>query len=306
MYGHRRERSSLSTNCSQSSGHSRVLPFATARPLQTTNPLKAIAETPTTEPTNVYISENRRFAVAQPRRVITQPATFADPRTGYRATNKRHSASINISTLLGPMTAKHAVRARPIIGLGLTLNPADTLVKLQPRRSVNHTKPSSEVGRSPLLLTTPRKNTMMRSPRTAANSRSSIVLNEAFSYASPMLESCVSLNDLGSPRDADPQMVPLRQVRSSAGTPQSADNWVLNAQMAVDSWQSSPEEGEEEEEDSQSRESCGCADDLRSRCSRNCDNDDGLSGCAGNDDESASEARVPSICSERTETESIS
>ncbi|KAJ2500032.1 hypothetical protein GGH96_003070 [Coemansia sp. RSA 1972] len=142
MYGHRRERSSLSTNCSQSSGHSRVLPFATAR-TRAAGHMEAIAETPDTQ--------------------------------------------------------------MPIIGLGLTLNPADALVRIQSRRSIHSVK--------------------------AESTRSSVVLSEAFSYASPALESCVSLADL-SPRYTDPQFVHTRSVKRTH---------MQSEQMAKDSWQSSPE-----------------------------------------------------------------
>ncbi|KAJ2480616.1 hypothetical protein IWW56_002327 [Coemansia sp. RSA 2131] len=202
MYGHRRERSSLSTTCSQSSGHSRVLPFATARTLQAPGHMEAIAETPDT---HMYISDNHRFALAQPRRVITQPATF-----GHRVQPKRHSASIGISTLLTEKS-RHATRVRPIIGLGLTLNPADALVRLQPRRST-HT-------------------------HSAESSRSSIVLSEAFAYASPALESCASLADL-SPRYTDPQIVHTCNVKRNVCK--------QSEQMAVASWQSSPDDSESE------------------------------------------------------------
>ncbi|KAJ2146478.1 hypothetical protein IW136_000554 [Coemansia sp. RSA 678] len=204
MYGHRRERSSLSTNCSQSSGHSRVLPFATAR-TRDIGHMESIAETPDTQ---MYISDNHRFALAQPRRVITQPTKF-----GHRMQpNKRHSASIGISTLLTEKSSRHGTRVRPIIGLGLTLNPADALVRIQSRRSITTTRIAQ-----------------------SESTRSSVVLSEAFSYASPALESCVSLTDL-SPY-TDPQFVHTRSVKRTHAQ---------SEQMAKDSWQSSPDSVESE------------------------------------------------------------
>ncbi|KAJ1845953.1 hypothetical protein IWW55_005745 [Coemansia sp. RSA 2706] len=213
MHGHRRERSSLSTNCSQSSGHSRVLPFATAHALQPASRLRmeAITEAPES-PAKHYISGNRRFALAQPRRVITQPCAVA---AATRAAAKRHSAAIGIGALLGGDKGPKQVSVRPIIGLGLTLNPRDNLVRLQPRRS-GAQMPAA-----------------VHSPECNATARSSLVLSEAFA-ASPLLESCVSLADLCvSPRD--PQMVPL--PRASVCTQQ-------RQQMAADSWLSSPADSE--------------------------------------------------------------
>ncbi|KAJ1752749.1 hypothetical protein LPJ79_001005 [Coemansia sp. RSA 1821] len=140
--------------------------------------MESIAETPSAS--KMYISSNRRFAVAQPRRVITQPEY-----------TKRQSASIRINTLLG--ASDRTLRARPIIGLGVTLNPADTLVRLRPKRPDR-------------LLTSPVMETC----------RSSVVLSEAFSRSSPALDSLASLSDVGSPRYRDPQMVPTVAARTLA------------------------------------------------------------------------------------------
>ncbi|KAJ2450289.1 hypothetical protein EV183_004383 [Coemansia sp. RSA 2336] len=203
MYGHRRDRSSLSTNCSHSSGHSRVLPFATAptlrKPSLCAPRMEAIAETPSAP--KMYISSNRRFAVAQPRRVITQPGC-----------TKPQSASIRINTLLG--AGDRTFRARPIIGLGVTLNPADTLVRLRPKRS-------------DARLTSPVVETC----------RSSVLLSEAFSRSSPALDSLASLSDVGSPRYRDPQMVPTAAARSLATASMSEHQ--KKQQLAALSWLSS-------------------------------------------------------------------
>ncbi|KAJ2853382.1 hypothetical protein J3B02_003168, partial [Coemansia erecta] len=194
MFKHRRD-SSLSTSASISSDHTRVLPFATAafasHRLQPIS-IKGIPETPVAEeepnslcssPPRIRIggqakslengdlyypaSGHPRFALAQPRRVVTVNGPAAMPAAaktlllsdvepkatgmGSRpqcARTKRRSVAIGISSMLPSGTAAavnnsssvssgagglSGARPRPIIGLGLTLNPADTLVTLQMR-----------------------------------------------------------------------------------------------------------------------------------------------------------------------------
>ncbi|KAJ1897212.1 hypothetical protein LPJ66_003514 [Kickxella alabastrina] len=234
-YKHRRE-SSLSTRASMSSEHSRVLPFATAAftsrtlgPISASSPFQ-LQRTTTRDsvrprsqiandiisPPNIRIGgETRtlgnggvyypafghpRFALAQPRRVVTvngsmpilnqqEPIKEEEPKhakrvqplgavvaprpknfvhqengsnssirsssavakqaNGLAATKpKRRSMAIGISSILPPQrnsivsngsttgnnNGLGGPRARPIIGLGVTLNPADALVTLQPRR----------------------------------------------------------------------------------------------------------------------------------------------------------------------------
>ncbi|KAJ2850632.1 hypothetical protein IWW36_001743 [Coemansia brasiliensis] len=272
MHGHRRERSSLSTNCSQSSGHSRVLPFATAHTLRPEAPrssyrvqpkiMEAIAETPSSK---MYISANRRFAVAQPRRVITQPeSTMRQPAIG-----KRQSASIRINTLLGAQGSDRALRAagpraRPIIGLGLTLNPADTLVRLQPKRSATDTRVESQLA------------CVAKSPSIMEACRSSVVLSEAFSRQSPALaeDSFASLADACSPRHNDPQMVPMTVAARayanicSSEQQQAALSWLSSSS---DKSSASPATNHDE---AQVPASCSfsmlsrsiCADAQHSRC----------------------------------------
>ncbi|KAJ2834161.1 hypothetical protein GGI24_000528 [Coemansia furcata] len=110
---HRRE-SSVSTNTSSCSSQTRVLPFATARAPQALGP-------------------SSRYAMARPRRVVTDNGKIHDPKRAApppRIAGRRHSAAIG--TLLPVVGGS---RTRAIIGLGLTLNPADAVVRLQPRNA---------------------------------------------------------------------------------------------------------------------------------------------------------------------------
>ncbi|KAJ2861476.1 hypothetical protein GGI22_002446 [Coemansia erecta] len=109
---------------------------------------------------------NPRFALAKPRRVITvngaiasssnEPLGFSSRRPRdisgpQRQQHRKVRASISLHSILPPLSEpkRHVgslsnvsngsssslggTRTRPIIGLGLTLNPADALVTIQPR-----------------------------------------------------------------------------------------------------------------------------------------------------------------------------
>ncbi|PIA15762.1 hypothetical protein COEREDRAFT_9003 [Coemansia reversa NRRL 1564] len=278
-FRHKRD-SSLSTNCSIISGQSRVLPFATTstlRPVssQSTNSsitrkfgcktMAAISEvssdrelsattTIKTEANsfkntkNMYFVDNPRFAMARPRRVVTQLAPEKNI-TGIRD-RSRSSTAISIGSILGESnrsTQLKGMRARPIIGLGLTLNPADTLVRLQPRRSA--TQPEADtIAMLPHSLTSNLLDAFdsidaapsLTKDDVSATARSSVVLSEAFSYKSPMLESCVSLVDLASPRNTDPQLIVSKPARAPIAS-NKENTMAAVAQASIDSWISSPE-----------------------------------------------------------------
>ncbi|KAJ1801632.1 hypothetical protein LPJ59_000121 [Coemansia sp. RSA 2399] len=115
-----------------------------------------------------------RFALAKPRRVITvngaiassnEPLDFSRRRCRprdisgpQRQQNRKVRASISLHSMLPPLSEpkRHigsssnvsngsssslgGTRTRPIIGLGLTLNPADALVTIQPRSRALRTR----------------------------------------------------------------------------------------------------------------------------------------------------------------------
>ncbi|KAJ2802265.1 hypothetical protein H4R21_002485 [Coemansia helicoidea] len=223
-YSHQRE-STLSTTCSSTSGSSRVLPFATTRALPAACAMAAIAEAAAEDgdavPSKVCF-DNPRFALAQPRRVATFNAGEAAARSGV---------AIRISSILGERGGGRlgVARGRPIIGLGVTLNPSDALVRLQPRRSA--TQPTAdpacvvrglaEAGWAPGSAIRAKRaaglaGAIPRSPPAANSplaSRSSIVLSDAFASGGQLLRSSASLPGLAqSPLNADPLLVPLRAV----------------------------------------------------------------------------------------------
>ncbi|KAJ2803074.1 hypothetical protein H4R20_003031, partial [Coemansia guatemalensis] len=200
-------------------------------------------------PKKMYFVDNPRFAMARPRRVVTQLAQ-GQSIPGIRD-RSRSSTAISIGAILGDAskTAQKGMRARPIIGLGLTLNPADTLVRLQPRRSA--TQPEADtIAKLPHSLGSSSLDAfdaVDSAPTTtkdgvSATARSSVVLSEAFSYKSPMLESCVSLADFASPRNSDPQLIDSKPSQAPMASALSTEDAVAaQAQASIESWISSPE-----------------------------------------------------------------
>ncbi|KAJ1881762.1 hypothetical protein H4R99_000978 [Coemansia sp. RSA 1722] len=300
VYKHRRD-SSLSTSASISSNHTRVLPFAAFgthnNRLQPISPIQitSIPETHNEETSHssprvcinngqAKILENNRlyyqasghsrFALAQPRRVVTVngPATktllladieprevTADKRTGSCARGKRRSAAIGISTILpngtGAAVSNTSVassngglsstRARPIIGLGLTLNPADTLVTLQTRcrrrnaqpRAVTDPQTIAELAecardkkqaigdgsRKPIArITDTNGEEAPESPNETLEN--DVLFDLALLSPLDIMKSCVSL--VGSPRNLDPELISLARRRSAklVAVPQDTPN----------------------------------------------------------------------------------
>lgn len=148
IYQRHKRDSSQCTNMSSSSitsGQSRVLPFAKA--FATSNILPAVEEEAKAEQStkrrDMYIPPSstgsyQRFALAQPRRVITPtyPTTNSQQQQQQLPLKRRLPAgrkgtAIGIGTLMSP-----PCRSTPKIGLGVTMHPANTMVKLQPRRTV--------------------------------------------------------------------------------------------------------------------------------------------------------------------------
>ncbi|KAJ1644054.1 hypothetical protein LPJ64_004224 [Coemansia asiatica] len=331
MFKHRRD-SSLSTSASISSDHTRVLPFATAafasHRLQPIS-IKGIPETPVAEeepnslcssPPRIRIggqakslengdlyypaSGHPRFALAQPRRVVTVNGPAAMPAAaktlllsdvepkatgmGSRpqcARTKRRSVAIGISSMLPSGTAAavnnsssvssgagglSGARPRPIIGLGLTLNPADTLVTLQMRCRRNAqpravTDPQTAVAefikstkdrrenQSIAVKSTGKKDERAaelskdaagaQTPESSGSSESNDLLFDlALLSPQDIMKSCVSL--AASPRNLDPELISIaRRTRSSQiqvpGTPEAAEE---------------REEREEEKEDKEEKD----------------------------------------------------
>ncbi|KAJ1819101.1 hypothetical protein LPJ60_003959 [Coemansia sp. RSA 2675] len=215
---HRRE-SSLSTNTSScSSQTTRVLPFATAFTTRAAQPLyMPTAQAP------------RRFAVARPRRVVTdssggvKASTLQPPRIA--AKGRRHSAAIGIGGLL---PAASGSRTRVIIGLGLTLNPADAVVRLQPRhaaqpsaqtvtRSLGSIKQRQEARPSPPAI----KVAEVEEPKDLSPGLS------LFASPQPSLAPSVESHS-HSPRTSDPQPVVLPPARGvpSRGQDASVAGWI--------------------------------------------------------------------------------
>ncbi|KAJ2695822.1 hypothetical protein H4R19_005805 [Coemansia spiralis] len=175
---------------------------------------EAAAEDADPTPRKVYF-DNPRFALAQPRRVATFNACVGAQRAG---------TAIRISAILGAGGRQSTVRARPIIGLGVTLNPSDSLVRLQPRRSA--TQPTTDADRvargladaewaqaSRVTHVAGKAAVILRSPLPSTSppaSRISMVLSDAFAGDAQMLRSSISLPGLArSPRNTDPQLVPV-------------------------------------------------------------------------------------------------
>ncbi|KAJ1987842.1 hypothetical protein GGI25_005556 [Coemansia spiralis] len=332
---HRRE-SSLSTSASTSSGHSRVLPFATATTLLRIAPqstgtqgMAAIAEHPwladkkdsahvraqtlrkLTRPKALTMPSDRtevspptitingavqssasgqpyypalghpRFALAQPRRVITVngaiagslhdivdtqkraqvPAQKPKPPSsavGGRNTSAKRStisakrstisakrSSISLSSMLpaGGDGRRHinastsslgngstsSLTRRPIIGLGLTLNPADALVTLQPRRAPKQPKALSPVRSSSCtdaVTGQHEKRDLAWSPLpstqnpVAIKHQSELLLDDAFKRTS--FESLSSSH--GSSITGDPRLVSLSNSEQAMPDTPAADN----------------------------------------------------------------------------------
>ncbi|KAJ2398509.1 hypothetical protein GGI05_000035 [Coemansia sp. RSA 2603] len=214
---------------------------------------------------------NPRFALAQPRRVVTVngavPSSvipisrdiLAEPLVSKRVTTvskdtpktasagigraKRRSVAIGLTSML-PTNASIAslgsasgqsTRARPIIGLGLTLNPADTLVTLQTRcrRTAQQLQQQQQVQKQKRVATAPTANTnALRSEGSIKRRQMSPLATVRSAPGSPVgsaasespisffLQSFASLADLsGSPRHIDPERVPVVASRRSSQAP---------------------------------------------------------------------------------------
>ncbi|KAJ2488092.1 hypothetical protein IWW37_005005 [Coemansia sp. RSA 2050] len=209
---HRRE-SSLSTNTSScSSQTTRVLPFATAFTTRGAQPL--------------YMPSGqapRRFAVARPRRVVTdssggvKASALQPPRLPVNG--RRHSAAIGIGGLL---PAASGSRTRAIIGLGLTLNPADAVVRLQPRHAAQS---SAQAATRSLGSIKQRQEAQLSSPAIKATEpKEPKDLSPGLSlFASPQPSLAPSAESHShSPRNSDPQPVSLQPTRGAPSRCQDA------------------------------------------------------------------------------------
>ncbi|KAJ1721614.1 hypothetical protein LPJ53_003892 [Coemansia erecta] len=210
-----------------------------------------------------------RFALAQPRRVVTvngavpssgmPPAhdILAEPLVSKRVNMaskdmskaatagagraKRRSVAIGLTSML-PANASCAslgsasgqsTRARPIIGLGLTLNPADTLVTLQTRCRRTAQQQQLQVLRQKRVATAPTANAHTLRPENSIKRRqvsplatvrsapgSPVGSAASESPISFFLQSFASLADLsGSPRHVDPERVPVVASRRTSQAP---------------------------------------------------------------------------------------
>ncbi|KAJ2783605.1 hypothetical protein GGI15_002520 [Coemansia interrupta] len=213
-----------------------------------------------------------RFALAQPRRVVTVNGTMpssgmppthnflAEPLVSKRVNTaskgtqkiataaggagraKRRSVAIGLTSMLpanassaslGSASGGQSTRARPIIGLGLTLNPADTLVTLQTRCRRTAQQQQLQVLRQKRVATAPTTNAhTLRSENSIKRRQMSPLATVRSAPGSPVgsaasespisffLQSFASLADLsGSPRHVDPERVPVVASQRTSQAP---------------------------------------------------------------------------------------
>ncbi|KAJ2509348.1 hypothetical protein IWW47_000046 [Coemansia sp. RSA 2052] len=220
----------------------RVLPFATAfaarGPLPP--PLTTTQQQEKHQPRAMYMAAgqaSRRFAVARPRRVVTDnggaKVTGTRPQRPHGGGGRRHSAAIGLVPAGG-------ARTRAIIGLGLTLNPADAVVKLQPRhatqtaqtgtRSVGSIKQRAAVHRSPEAIAEPEKEAKEEEEKEGRGLSPGLSL-----FASPQPSLVASSEESQSPRTSDPQLVAVHSIRQQAVVDKAEDMAVIDGWMATPS-----------------------------------------------------------------------